>query len=80
MSDYVISLIRTWAPIIIGGLVSWLATIGIDLDPDTQAGLIVALTGVIQAAYYALARWLEQRFPWAGALLGARKEVTYTDK
>jgi hypothetical protein len=68
-----ISIIRTYVPIIVGGLVSWLLTAGIQLSADTQTGLIVALTGLITAAYYAGVRALETRFPAVGVLLGVAK-------
>lgn len=73
MNTLVLSLIRTYVPILIGGLVAWLLTIGVDLDAEAQAGLIVALTGVLQAVYYTAVRLLEQRFPGVGVLLGSAK-------
>lgn len=74
----ILSLIRTYAPIVVGALAAWLLTLGVELDPQTQAGLIVALTGILQAVYYTLVRLLEQRWPWVGVLLGSTKTPTYT--
>lgn len=77
MSNFVTSQIRTYAPIIVGALIAWLATLGLELDADTQTGLVVALTGVLQAAYYLLARTLESRWPKLGVLLGSSKTPEY---
>ena len=78
MSNFITSQIRTWTPIAIGALVSWLALKGIELDAETQAGLIVALTGVLQAIYYTVARLIEQKWPHIGGLLlGSTKTPDY---
>jgi uncharacterized membrane protein (DUF441 family) len=80
MSDYLISLIRTWVPVGIGSALAWLATFGVDLDADTQAGLVVTLTAVVIAVYYAVVRKLEQRWPAIGRVLlglGAAKTPVY---
>ena len=79
MTDTVRSLIRTWAPMAIGAVVAYLATLGIDLDADTQTGLIVALTGVLQAVYYAVARAIEPHLPdWVTrVLLGSATAPEY---
>lgn len=75
MSDYVISLIRTWTPIgagFIGTLVA--QALGVEIDSLALAGL---LTTVLSGAWYALARWLEGKFPWAGWLLGRPSQPVY---
>lgn len=70
MNDTIRSLIRTWAPIAIGAVVAYLATLGIDLDADAQAGLIVGLTAVLQGGYYALVRAIEPHLPdWLTRIL-----------
>ena len=66
MSDFVTSQIRTYSPIAVGALASWLATKGMELDAETQAGLIIALTGVAQAYYYFIVRLLERKWPKVG--------------
>lgn len=73
MNALAISIIRTYVPIIVGGLVAWLLTLGIELDASTQTSLIIALTGLIQAVYYAGVRALETRYPAVGVLLGVAK-------
>jgi hypothetical protein len=68
-----LSIIRTYVPIGVGALVSWFLTIGLNIDADGQAGLIVFMTGLSQAVYYAAVRALETRWPGVGVLLGAAK-------
>lgn len=77
MSDAITGLIRTWTPTAVGAALAWLLTLGIELDPTAQAGLITGLTAVVIAVYYALARLLESRWPWLGVLLGSTKQPTY---
>lgn len=73
MSTGVIAWIRTISPVLVGSLVAWLLTLGIDLDAGTQTGLITGLTGFLIAGYYTLARLLEKQFPVLGVLLGVPK-------
>ncbi len=77
MNNVVISLIRTWVPIIVGSVVAWLAAKGWNLDPTSSGGLIVFLTGLFSAAYYTVVRALESTFPWLGFLLGHTAKPTY---
>ena len=80
MSDFVTSLVRTYVPIAVGALISWLATRGITLDPQTQTSLIIGLTGVIQGLYYFVARLIERKLPNVGGLLlGSSKKPEYTE-
>jgi hypothetical protein len=77
LNNTVVGLIRTWVPIAVGGAFAWLATQGLALDGETQAGAIVALTGLTQAVYYTLVRLLEAQWPAAGWLLGKASTPTY---
>lgn len=77
MSDFLLSFIRTYVPIIIGGLISWLATKGIDLDESSAQALIVGVTGFITALYYFVVRVLESLWPSFGILLGSKKQPEY---
>lgn len=77
LNNTVIGLIRTWVPIGVGAVISWLATLGLQLDSETQTATVVALTGVIQAVYYTLVRLLEDKFPAIGWLLGSAKTPNY---
>jgi hypothetical protein len=67
------SLIRTWVPVIVGSFLSWLITVGIELDERSSTALITALTGLLIAAYYTAVRLLERRWPQVGVLLGLAK-------
>lgn len=77
LSNQLIGLIRTWVPIAVGAGISWLATLGLNIDAETQAASVVALTGVIQAAYYTVVRLLESKYPAVGWLLGSAKTPSY---
>lgn len=81
MNSFVTSLIRTYVPIVVGAVVAWLLTLGLEIDSDTQNSLIITLTGITQAVYYFLARWIEKRFPQVGTiLLGSSKAPIYREK
>lgn len=77
VTDYVISLIRTWVPIIVGSVGAWLVAHGIGLDPSTAVGATAALSGLFSGVYYALVRLVEAKFPALGALLGHTAKPTY---
>ncbi len=80
MQDFVTSLIRTYVPLTVGAIISYLATKGIDIDANAQLGLVTFLTAVIQGTYYLLARLLEQRLPkLGGLLLGSTRKPEYTE-
>jgi hypothetical protein len=79
LSNFVLSLVRTWVPIGVGFALTWLAsTLKIVVDPSSQAGLVALCVAVLSAGYYFLARLLEKQFPWLGVLLGAAAKPTYT--
>ena len=78
-NSFVTSLIRTWVPIIVGALVAYLVTLGIELDVDAQTGLVVFLTAFLQGAYYLIVRVLERRYPKLGLLLGSESQPKYVD-
>jgi hypothetical protein len=74
MSDYIVSLIRTYVPMAVGFVAAWLLTLGIEID---SAALELALVSILSGAYYALIRWAESRWPWFGKLLGKQTAPTY---
>ncbi len=78
MNDTITSLIRTYVPIVVGALISWLITLGVEVSAEAQTGLVVALTGIVTAAYYTIVRALEKKVPWLGVLLGSAKQPEYT--
>ena len=78
MNPFVISQIRTYVPIAIGALLTWLATtLKIVIDPTSQAGLVALTVGVLSSGYYGLVHLLEQKWPKIGVLLGAAKVPVY---
>ena len=75
----IISIIRTFVPVLVGQIITWLATKGIlDATGEISALLITAFTLVFTTAYYAIARYLETfvstKFGW---LLGYAKAPEY---
>ena len=69
----VMSLIRTAVPAIVGGVIAWLTSFGLALDPELETTLTVALTSASVFIYYAVVRLLEVKVsPWWGTLLGTR--------
>lgn len=80
MNNFVTSLIRTYVPIVVGAIASYLVTAGIEIDANAQLGLVTFLTAVLQGAYYLAARLLEKKFPSIGGLLlGSSKKPEYTE-
>lgn len=78
MNDVITSAIRTYTPILVGGLISWLLSLGVEVDPQSQAGLVIFLTGLLQALYWTVVRLLEKKWPALGVLLGKAEQPTYT--
>lgn len=79
MNDKIVALIRTYVPVAVGAVLTWLAArLGVGIDEQASAGLTTALVALVSAAYYAMARLLEQRWPWLGVLLGAPRQPTYS--
>jgi hypothetical protein len=77
MNNLVTSLIRTYVPIAVGALASYLLTKGIEVDANAQLGLVTFLTAVLQGVYYLVARLLERANPKLGVLLGSTKKPDY---
>ena len=77
MNDFIVSLIRTNVPIVVGALISWLVTAGLEVPEGADQALIVALTAALIAAYYTGVRLLEKKWPGFGFLLGTRQEPSY---
>lgn len=70
MDDLFVSVIRTWVPIGVGAVLTWVAaTFGIIISDDTSAPLMAAVVAVVIAVYYALARVAEKRWPLIGQIL-----------
>lgn len=78
ISDFVVAGIRTAVPILVG----WLLTLGPTPDLLKAAGISNSTLSNLIAfglafAYYALVRWLEQKWPAFGLLLGVPAKPTY---
>lgn len=79
MSQYLISVIRTWVPVLVGSLLAKLVVIGVVIDDDSSTGLKNAITLLVIGLYYAAIRWLEQKFPRVGIMLGYIRQPVYVD-
>lgn len=69
------ALVRTIVPIVVGALAAWLLQvlgITLPLEPATEA-----VTAILAGLYYAAVRWLEDKFPAAGLLLGSARKPEY---
>lgn len=78
LHDYLTSNIRTYVPIGAGFLISFLASKGVELDPDTRTLVTAAMTALAIGLYYSLARLIEMKWPSAGRwLLGSTKQPQY---
>ncbi len=78
----VVSIIRTFVPVLVGQILTWLASYQIlDTDGQISAALITILTLIFTTGYYAIARLLEtfvsKKFGW---LLGYAKAPEYGKK
>jgi hypothetical protein len=78
MSDQIVALIRTWTPMAVGTALAWLAVhLGIVVDEQTSTTVAMLAVTILSAAYYAVARWLERRWPAFGRLLGRAAAPVY---
>ncbi|MET4780795.1 hypothetical protein [Glaciihabitans sp. UYNi722] len=72
------SIVRTFVPIIVGAVVAFLVSAGINLDGQFEVLLTTLLTGVFTAIYYLLVRifevYVSPKFGW---LLGLAKPPAY---
>ncbi|MEV0843598.1 hypothetical protein AB0I55_29145 [Actinocatenispora sera] len=77
LSNLIPSLIRTYVPLVVSGLVAWLTSLGVPLT-DKQSAALVVLVGIAAGAvWYGVVRVLEHRWPALGALLGSPTRPTY---
>lgn len=78
MSNFVIALVRTVVPIVVGWLFAQLAKLGIHLPADNEVELVSALVVILAGLYYAAVAWLERRYKWFGWLLGIARNPQYS--
>ena len=64
------SIVRTIVPVAVGQIVAYIATLGLVVPGDVENALTVILGFIFTSVYYLAVRWLEQKFPKIGALLG----------
>jgi hypothetical protein len=74
------ALVRTVVPTLVGAVLSFFATHGIDVSPLAEDALSVGATAVLGGAYYYVASALESHWPVAGLLLGSTARPTYAAK
>ena len=80
MSNLFTSLIRTWVPIGVGTLLTFLAVqFGLVVDENIALQLTAGLTGLVIAVYYLLARIAERIWPALGVLLGSTQKPVYVE-
>jgi len=77
MTNLVVSWIRTFTPVLVGGLIAWLVRQGVKVDTSVAQPLTEALTVIFTAVYYFLVRTLETWWPGFGWLLGIPKQPAY---
>lgn len=78
--DSIIAAVRTGIAALVGLLITWLVTNGIEVGPDLEADLSVALFGLFTALYNGLVILLERKVhPYFGVLLGVPKSPAYGD-
>lgn len=68
------SVIRTVVPYLTALLIAKLAEWGLDINPGDAQGLVVAVVGSV---YYVAVRFVEQKWPNAGWLLGSKRQPQY---
>lgn len=79
MNDFIIGLVRTYVPITVGAVLSWLAVeFGVVVPDDLKSQATVFLTGLVIAVYYTAVRLLAQQWPSFERLLGVATQPTYS--
>lgn len=63
------SAIRTYFPIGVGAVLGYITANWFGIDPATQTGLTLGITGLGGAAWYGLLRWAEPKLPKAARAL-----------
>ena len=79
LSDFAVSLIRTWVPAAAGAVIAYFVSLGVDFSTEQEAAISSAVVVFFVAIYYWAARALESRWPAFGYLLGVAKTPSYPD-
>lgn len=69
--------IRTYVPLAVAALVGLLAEHDVLLPATASDGLVLFLSALAGALWYAAVRYLEAKWPALGVLLGSTKTPTY---
>ena len=78
MNDTIISFIRTYVPLLVATVVTWIAKrTGFVVPEDVSAQAVTLIIPLVAALWYALVRALESRWPSIGVLLGVPKAPVY---
>lgn len=80
MTTPVPAVIRTLVPVIVGAIISFSATRGIQFDGTFREALSYVLTAAITGIYYVTLLKLEARWPIAGILLGSTARPIYAGR
>ena len=75
---YLVSLIRTGVPGLVGAALAWLAVHGANVPAGDRTQVTAVATVVFLTLYYAVVRKLEARWPKLGVLLGYPLAPAYT--
>jgi len=76
--DYIIQQVRTYVPVGVGALLTWLLSLGVNVGAEAQVGLVTGGTALVTAMYFTLASALQRKWPVAGRfLLGSKATPTY---
>lgn len=71
------ALVRTIVPMVVGVILSGLASLGLEPNDTTQSLVVAGVTGLLSAAYYVVVFTLESRWPVLGKLLGVANKPKY---
>lgn len=77
MSDFITAGIRTLVPYIVGGIATWLISLGLTVSDDLKTNLAALATFVLGSVYYLVVKALEAKWPKLGVLLGVPKAPVY---
>jgi uncharacterized membrane protein (DUF441 family) len=70
LNDKIIAAIRTFVPIIVGFIVTWVSKRGFIIDEETSAMLVSTFQAAVTALYWAIVTAVSKRWPQIQWLLG----------
>lgn len=72
-STFAPAAIRTYTPLIVSAIVTWLASYGINLNDETTEALAVLIGAAVGGLWWTVVKLLEDRWPRLSLLLGSRQ-------